>query len=72
LVSISVRYRLGIDFDIFQEKFLLPDDDPAIASYLEHLQGEREAQRKKAEEQSGESKTPGWLALHMQIAEKRV
>ena len=73
MVSLIYQFGIvGIVFDIGQERFLMSDDDPAVTAYLEHLQAEREAQRKRAEEQSGESKTPGWIALHMQVAEKRV
>ena len=57
-----------------QENFLLPDDDPAVTNYLEHLQAERAKDKKKLAEQADAGvaeKSPAWISLHMQLAEKR-
>lgn len=53
------------------DRFLLPDDHPAVAGYLAHLEGERDTQKKKAEESTAAAKVPAWISLHMQVAEKR-
>lgn len=51
-----------------QDRFLLADDDPAVTSYLQTLQEEREKQRAKEAERPSE-KNPSWISLHMSLAE---
>ncbi|CAK9000470.1 unnamed protein product, partial [Durusdinium trenchii] len=50
------------------DRFLLADDDPAVTSYLQTLQEEREKQRAKEAERPSE-KNPSWISLHMSLAE---
>ncbi|CAK9086334.1 Uncharacterized protein SCF082_LOCUS40838, partial [Durusdinium trenchii] len=53
---------------VYLDRFLLADDDPAVTSYLQTLQEEREKQRAKEAERPSE-KNPSWISLHMSLAE---
>ena len=54
------------------DAFLLPDDNDAVQSYLNHLSAERE-KKVQEQEESGDKKDkhPSWIQLHMNQAEKR-
>lgn len=54
-----------------KDNFMLPDDHPHVLDYFEHLRELRDKNQEKEAEMGAGRKSPSWISLHMNVAEKR-